>query len=107
MKLQRFSGYSDQQFNSIFGNAKCHLLIGSGVQFKQKYDNNTEKYINEVDSAEVEVYFEKMGVQSIKLPKSFKLNPAIQDMAIVELIQPEACCIGLNVYVKAKGIREI
>lgn len=107
MRLQRFNGYSEQQFTNIFGGSKCHILIGNGVQFKQKYDNDNDKYINEVDSAEVETYFEGLGVQNVKLPKSFKLSPQIQDMAIIELIQPEACYIGLNVYVRAKGIKVI
>ena len=107
MYLQQISGYSNQEFIKIFGGSKCHILKGSGVRTKMKFDRETQRYVNgEIDSLEIETYFENLGVQNVKLPKSFRLSSNIKDLSIIELVAPEACVINREVYVRAKGIKE-
>lgn len=108
MQLQQSTGYSGTQFSRIFSVAKCYLLKGEGPKQKMKFDQKTEKYINgEVDSLEIETYFEGLGVQKVKLPKTFNMSNAVNDLAIIELIAPEACVINREVYVRAKGIKVV
>lgn len=107
MILKQNNGYSEEQFRQIFSTSKCHLLKGQGPKQKMKFDQKTQRYINgEIDSLEVETYFEGLGVQNIKLPKTFKLTADLNDLSLIELIKPEACVIDREVYVRAKGIKE-
>ena len=107
MILRQANGYSEEQFRQIFSASKCHLLRGQGPKPKMKFDQKTQRYINgEVDSVELETYFENLGVQNIKLPKTFKLTADLNDLSTIELIKPEACVIDREVYVRAKGIKE-
>ena len=108
MELQRNTGYSEMEFRRIFGMAKCHLLKAEGPKQKMKFDPKTEKYINgEVEALEIETYFEGLGVQKVKLPKTFSMEKAVKDLAIIELISPEACVVNRNVYVRAQGIKVV
>lgn len=108
MFLKTTGGYSNNQFNNLFGTSKCHILKGAGVRYKPKFDQEKQEYVKgQIDSCEIETYFENLGVQNVKLPKSFKLSQTINDMSVVELIEPEACVVNREVYVRAEGIKEI
>lgn len=108
MFLRTNGGYSNKQFNNLFSTSKCHILKGAGVRYKLKFDQEKQEYVKgQIDSCEIETYFENLGVQNVKLPKSFKLSQAINDMSVIELIEPEACAVNREVYVRAKGIKEI
>lgn len=107
MRLQENTGYSVEEYQRIFFSSTCHLLKGSGLRTKMKFDNKSQKYTKELDSYEIDVYFEGLGVQVIKFPKTFKLPVSIDDLSKIELIAPEACVINREVYVRAKGIKEV
>lgn len=108
MQLQSFTGYSAKQYHRLFDGATCHILIGSGPKPKPKYDKDKQRYVNdEITSFEIETYFEGLGSQDVKFPKTFKLSKEIKDLTAIELVDAEACVIDREVYVRAKGIRKV
>lgn len=108
MFLKTTGGYSYDKFKNIFGTSKCHILKGSGVRYKLKFDQSKQEYLKgEVDSSEIEAYFENLGVQKVKLPKNFKFSQTLNNLSVVELVDPEACVVGREVYVRAKGVKEM
>lgn len=98
-------GYSSQTFDTTFGTKKGVLLKGNGPRTVIKFDQATNKPTGEVINMKIDMYFLGMGVQEVKMPKGFSLTADVQDMQDVELVNPQACIIGNNVYVKADGIK--
>lgn len=107
MKLQTFSGYSTQEYMAIFGARTPRLLIGSGLEERKKFDQSTMRPVEtaEIDSKRTYVYYPGLGVQAIKLPPKYELSEELEDLMEVELIAPEACVVGRDVYVRAESIK--
>lgn len=106
MQVQRFSGYSSQQYNAQFSGVTPRLLIGQGLETRLKFDQSTGRPVepHEVESQRATLYYPGLGVQYVKLPARYVLPKGLEDMAEVELISPEACTVGRNIYVRAEGI---
>lgn len=106
MKVQNFSGYSSQQYHMQFSGVTPRLLIGQGLEERLKFDSSTGRPVEprEVESQRATLYYPGLGVQNIKLPAGYVLPKGLDDLAEVELIKPEACTVGRNIYVRAEGI---
>ncbi|GET10013.1 MULTISPECIES: hypothetical protein [Ligilactobacillus] len=108
MKLQNMkSGYMPQTYTEQFGNVIPRVLIGSGIEVRVKFDRETNRPVEtgEIDSKRAWLYFPGLGVQSVKLPADFELPKGVEDLAEVELELPEACIVGREIYVRAKGLK--
>lgn len=101
----RIGGYSDGKWKELVGDRKVHLLIGSGPVATPKFVD--KRPTEEIESIKVEIYIEGLGADRIKLPANFQLNESIKDMQLVELVNPQACEVGSNVYFKADDIKAI
>ena len=44
-------------------------------------------------------------MQAVKLPADYSLTKDVEDLAEIELISPEGCIIGSEIYVRAKGVK--
>ena len=106
MKVQNFSGYSSQQYQLQFSGVTPRLLIGQGLEERLKFNSSTGRPVepHEVESQRATLYYPGLGVQYVKLPAGYVLPKGLEDMAEVELISPEACTVGRNIYVRAEGI---
>lgn len=106
MKVKRFNGYSSQEYKMQFSGVTPRLLIGQGLEERLKFDSSTGRPVEprEVESQRATLYYPGLGVQNIKLPAGYVLPKALDDLAEVELISPEACTVGRNIYVRAEGI---
>ncbi len=107
MKIQGDHGYSLETHNAYFSNVKPVVLIGEGLEVRLKFDRETNRpaTTGEIDSKRAYVYYPGMGVQAIKLPADYSLPADIKDLTEVELVSPEACVVGRNIYVRAQGIK--
>lgn len=108
MKLKTFSGYSGDKYNAIFGGKTPRVLLGDeGLEKRLKFDPKTNVPLStgEVESTRLWVYYPELGIQSIKLPADYSLSKDVQDLAEVELVAPEACVVGRDVYVRANAVK--
>lgn len=102
------TGYSEAEHQALFGGKTARLLLGSGLETRLKFDQQTQKPItDQVDSQRAWLYYPGLGVQSLKLPADYKLPAGIEDMSEIELIKPEACIVRGNIYVRAIGIKSV
>lgn len=106
MKVKKFSGYSGQQYGLQLKGITPRVLIGRGLEPRLKFDQSTGRPVepHEVESQLLALYYPGEGVQTVKLPAGYTLPKGLEDMAEVELINPEACTVGRNLYVRAEGI---
>ena len=98
-------GYSKDEYNKQTGGVIPQILIGSGARIKYSFDNKKKIYTDTVSSVEIDVYYPGLGVQVIKMPADFKIPKNLEDLSEIELIDPEACVVNRQLYVKAKGIK--
>lgn len=106
MKIKSYNGYSKQTYVAQFGSIIPKILIGDGLETRLKFDPDTKRPVEtgEIDSKRGWLYYPGLSVQSIKLPPNFSLPKTIDDLSDVELVNPEACIVGRNVYVRAEGL---
>lgn len=106
MQVRQFSGYSYQQYSMQFNGVTPRLLIGQGLEERLKFDSSTGRPVepHEVESQRATLYYPGLGVQNVKLPAEYVLPKGLDDLAEVELISPEACTVGRNVYVRAEAV---
>lgn len=106
MQVRQFNGYNFQQYQLQFSGVTPRLLIGQGLEERLKFDSSTGRPVepHEVESQRATLYYPGLGVQYVKLPAGYVLPKGLEDMAEVELISPEACTVGRNIYVRAEGI---
>lgn len=108
MKTSSFKvgGYSEPKFHEFIPeDTRVFYLAGSGPVKQVKFEDG--KPTDKVDSLKVEVYFEGLGADKIKLPEDFKLDPSIKDMQEIKLVNPEACEVQRNLYFKASDIKSV
>lgn len=108
MKIQKFSsGYTAREYVVQFGTVVPRVLLGSGLEDRVKFDRETGRPVEsgELESKRLWVYYPSMGVQSVKLPADFELPKGIEDLAEVDLEAPEACIVGRELFVRAKGLK--
>lgn len=107
MKIKNVSGYTSQTYDSQFKNVVPRILIGSGLESRLKFDPNTNRPVEtgEIDSKRLWVYYPKLGIQSVKLPADYTLAKEIEDLSEVQLVNPEACIVGREIYVRATGLK--
>lgn len=98
-------GYSKDTFKKDFGDRRWFATIGSGLQDIRQWDSTQKKYTDKVIAKALDLYVEGAGFQHVKFPTSFNLNN-IQELSEIELVDPVACEVRGNVYVKADGIKE-
>lgn len=106
MKIKRpNSGYTAETFKKYIGSPRCRILLGSGLEAKLKYDNEAGKYTGEVESTRLQCYFPNLGADWVKFPADFSLpekkDDLIDDLQEIELINPTACEVRGQLYIKA------
>lgn len=106
MRIKRENGgYTTETFKEFIGSPRCRILLGAGLEAKMKYDNETGKYTDEVESTRLQCYFPNLGADWVKFPADFSLpaksDDLIDDMQEIELINPTACEVRGQVYIKA------
>lgn len=106
MQVRQFNGYSYQQYNMQFSGVTPRLLIGQGLEERLRFDSSTGRPVepHEIESQRATLYYPGLGIQNVKLPAEYVLPKDLGDLAEVELISPEACTVGRNIYVRAEGI---
>lgn len=97
------SGYQESTYKEVFGAKKGILLIGSGPQDVIEFDDNNHP-TGTVLNKKIEVYYPSLGTQVVKMPADFSFEKETKDLSEVQLINPEACIIRNNVYVRATAI---
>lgn len=107
MEVLSISGYNPETYNAYFGKVNPIVLIGAGLEARVKFDRVTNRPVDtgEIDSKRINVYYPGMGIQAVKLPADYNLPDGIKDLSEVELVSPEACVVGRNIYVRAKGLK--
>lgn len=107
MKARFDNGYSSKSYVMQFDNVVPRILMCDGVETRYKFDPDTNRPVStgEVDSKRVWLYYPGLGIQALKLPADFKLPKDINDLDEIELINPEACIIGHDIYVRATTLR--
>lgn len=107
MLVRQTNGYSRQLYDTQLGGVTPRILIGDGPEIRLKFDQQTNHPVepHEEDSRRVTVYFVGLGTQQVKLPAGYTLPKDLEDLAEVELIDPQACTVGRNLYVKAQGLK--
>ncbi|WP_338434053.1 hypothetical protein V3C97_06605 [Ligilactobacillus saerimneri] len=107
MKIQNFSGYTEQNYQAQFSGVTPRVLLGSGLEARLKFDAETGRPVEsgEIESKRLWVYYPGLGVQAVKLPADYSLTKDVEDLAEIELISPEGCIIGSEIYVRAKGVK--
>lgn len=98
-------GYSLELFKKDFGQRRWFATTGAGLQDVRAWDSTQKKYTNEVIAKALDLYVEGAGFQRVKFPTSFTLAN-ITELSEIELINPVACEVRGNVYVKADGLKE-
>ena len=103
----KYNGYSAESFNNYFGkDVSIFLLTGNGISPAFGYDKEAKKSTKEVVGRYLETYFKGFGVQRVKLPKDFNID-GIKDLSQIELVDPEACEVNRQIFVRANGIKEV
>lgn len=97
------NGYTTDKFQELFGDYTSYGLLGSGLLPAFEYDKENHRRTNNIIGRYMDVYFQGLGVQRVKFPKDFNID-AIKDMSALKLINPQACVVNNNVYVKADGV---
>lgn len=107
MKIQNFSGYTEQNYQAHFRGVTPRVLLGSGLEARLRFDAETGRPVEsgEIESKRLWVYYPGLGVQAVKLPADYSLTKDVEDLAEIELISPEGCIIGSEIYVRAKGVK--
>lgn len=98
-------GYTPETFNKDFDSRRWFATIGGGLQDVRAWDNNQKKYTDQVVAKALDLYVEGAGFQRVKFPTTFNLAN-IEELSEIELVNPVACEVRGNVYVKADGLRE-
>ncbi|MGF0082835.1 hypothetical protein [Limosilactobacillus reuteri] len=101
--FNRRNGYSKEKFQELFGEHAGYGLLGSGLLPAFEYDKEKHKRTNNIIGRYMDMYFQGLGVQRVKFPKDFTADE-IEDMTTLKLINPQACVVNNNVYVKADGV---
>lgn len=102
---QQKNGYNSETFKKDFGDRRWIATIGGGLQDVRAWDNDQKKYTDKVIAKALDLYVEGAGYQRVKFPTSFTLAN-ITELSEIELVNPTACEVRGNVYVKADGIKE-
>lgn len=107
MKVRKNGGYTFQTYDSQFKKISPRILIGSGLEARLKFDPKTNRPVEtgEIDSKRLWLYYPEMGIQSVKLPADYELPKDIEDLSIIDLVKPEACIVGQEIYVRAQAIK--
>lgn len=109
MRLNRLNqqnrGYKPETFKKDFGERRWIATTGGGLQDIRQWDNDEKKYTDTVIAKALDLYVEGAGFQRVKFPTAFNLAN-ITELSEVELVNPVACEVRGNVYVKADGIKE-
>ena len=95
-------GYTPETFQKDFAGRRWFATVGGGLQDVRAWDNDKKRYTDQVVAKAVDL---GAGFQRVKFPTSFTLAN-INELSEVELINPVACEVRGNVYVKADGLRE-
>lgn len=69
-------------------------------------NQTTKEYSEEIEAKMITVYYPEMGVQEIRLPADYTLPNGLKDLSLITLVNPTACIVNKNVYVRAEGIKE-
>nr|AKG47106.1 hypothetical protein [Limosilactobacillus vaginalis] len=101
----RGGGYRPENFQKYFADRRWIATTGGGLQDVCQWDNDNKKYTDTVIAKALDLYVEGAGFQRVKFPTSFSLAN-IEELSEVELINPVACEVRGNVYVKADGLKE-
>lgn len=99
-------GYTKQTFKENLGNYDWIATIGDGPHSVREWDNNKHKYTNNIIAKALDFYVVGAGIQRVKLPADFNADN-ITDLSKVELVNPVACIVRNNIYVKADGVRQV
>lgn len=101
----RNSGYKPENYQKYFANRRFYATTGGGLQDVRKWDNDNKKYTDEVVAKALDLYVEGAGFQRVKFPTSINIDN-IKELSEIELVNPVACEVRGNVYVKADGLKE-
>lgn len=99
-------GYSLELFKKDFGQRRWFATTGAGLQDVRAWDSAQKQYTDTVIAKALDLYVEGAGFQRVKFPTSFVLSN-INELSEIELVNPVACEVRGNVYVKADGIKEV
>ncbi len=102
---QQNRGYKPETFKKDFGDRRWIATTGGGLQDIRQWDNDEKKYTDTVIAKALDLYVEGAGFQRVKFPTSFTLAN-IAELSEIELVNPTACEVRGNVYVKADGLKE-
>lgn len=107
MRVQNVSGYAEKTYQAQFSGITPRVLLGAGLEARVKFDAETGRPVEsgEIESKRLWIYYPGLGVQAVKLPADYSLTKDIEDLAEIELISPEGCIIGSEIYVRAKGVK--
>lgn len=109
MRVKRPNGgYTAEVFKEYIGSPRCRILLGAGLEVKMRYDNEAGKYTDEVESTRLQCYFPNLGADWVKFPADFSLpnkGDDFDDMQEIELINPVACEVRGQVYIKADNFK--
>ena len=103
--LNKHRGYDQKTFKNDFGDLRWFATIGGGVQNIRRWDNEQKKYTDEVVAKALDLYVEGAGFQRVKFPTTLTISN-ITELSEIELVNPVACEVRGNVYVKADGLKE-
>lgn len=100
-------GWNAGEYKDNFGDESPRVLIGDGLEPRVKYDPETNRPVStgEIESKRGWLYYPGLGVQTVKLPADYSLSKDISDLDEVELINPEACVVNRQIYVRADGLK--
>lgn len=101
----RGGGYRPENFQKYFADRRWIATTGGGLQDVRAWDDAQKKYTDKVIAKALDLYVEGAGFQRVKFPASFVLSN-ITELSEIELVNPVACEVRGNVYVKADGLKE-
>lgn len=99
------NGYNSETFKKDFGDRRWIATTGGGLQDIRQWDNKQKKYTDKVIARALDLYVEGAGFQRVKFPTNFAISN-ITELSEIELVNPVACEVRGNVYVKADGLKE-
>lgn len=100
------NGYNSETFNKDFGDRRWLATVGGGLQDVRAWDNDKKRYTDQVIAKAADLYVVGAGFQRVKFPTTFTLAN-ITELSEVELVNPVACEVRNNVYVKADSLKEV
>lgn len=101
----RGGGYRPENFQKYFGQRRWIATTGGGLQDVRAWDDTKKRYTDTVIAKSLDLYVEGAGYQRVKFPASFVLSN-IDELSEIKLVNPVACEVRGNVYVKADGLKE-